>query len=72
MIILTSKLGVILISISVFLLIILLLVAILLYARSKLIPQKEVTLKINEDEYKIQPGGTILSTLSNQNIFLPK
>ena len=71
MIVLTSKLGVILISIIVFVLIILLLVALLHYAKSKLLPQGEVTLKINEEEYKIDPGGTILSTLANQDIFLP-
>jgi Na+-transporting NADH:ubiquinone oxidoreductase subunit F len=71
MIILTSKLGVIVISIIVFILIILSLVALLLYARSKLVPQGEVTLTINEEEHKIQPGGTILGTLSTQNIFLP-
>ena len=71
MILLTSKLGVILISIAVFLIIILLLVSLLLYARSKLAPQGEVTLKVNDKDLKVEPGGTILATLSNQNIFLP-
>ena len=71
MILLTSKLGVILISVIVFVVIILSLVALLLYARSKLMPQGEVTLTINDEEYKIQPGGTILGTLSARNIFLP-
>ena len=71
MILLTSKLGVILISVIVFVVIILSLVALLLYARSKLMPQGEVSLTINDEEYKIQPGGTILGTLSARNIFLP-
>lgn len=71
MILLTSKLGIILISILVFILIILSLVILLMYARSKLLPQGEVTLKINEDELRIEPGGTILDTLSGQNIYLP-
>ena len=71
MIILTSKLGVIAISIVVFVLIIISLVALLLYARSKLVPQGEVTLKINDEDHRIEPGGTILGTLSSQNIFLP-
>lgn len=59
------------ISIAVFLLVILALVAILLYARAKLTPQGEVKLKINDKEFDVQPGSTVLSTLSNQGIFLP-
>jgi len=71
MIILTSELGVIFISIAVFVLIILALVSLLLYARTKLLPQGKVKLKVNELEFEVEPGGTVLSTLSNQNIFLP-
>ena len=73
MIILTSQFGVILISIGVFLLVILLLVAILLYARKKLTPQGEVSLDINEGEkvLTVNPGSTLLSTLSASGIFLP-
>ena len=71
MIILTSKLGVILISIAVFVLIILALVSLLLYARAKLTPQGNVKLKINERDFQVEPGNTVLSTLSNHNIFLP-
>jgi Na+-transporting NADH:ubiquinone oxidoreductase subunit F len=71
MILLTSKLGIILISIAVFILIILSLVALLMYARAKLVPQGEVSLKVNEEEFKVQPGGTVLGTLANQNIYLP-
>lgn len=73
MIILTSQFGIIAISIGVFLLVILLLVTILLYARKKLTPQGEVTLDINEGEkvLTVNPGSTLLSTLSGAGIFLP-
>ncbi|HDR89860.1 MAG TPA: NADH:ubiquinone reductase (Na(+)-transporting) subunit F [Bacteroidetes bacterium] len=71
MITIMTNTGIILTSIAVFLLIILLLTMILLYARRKLTPQGEVTLKINEEEKKVDPGGTILSTLSSMDIYLP-
>jgi Na+-transporting NADH:ubiquinone oxidoreductase subunit F len=62
----------ILIGIGVFLFVILLLVALLLYARKKLTPQGKVKITINEDkELEVDPGSTLLSTLSNQGIFLP-
>ena len=63
--------GIVLTSIAVFLIIILLLTGILLYARKKLTPQGEVKLRINDEEYTVEPGSTVLATLSNQNIFLP-
>jgi Na+-transporting NADH:ubiquinone oxidoreductase subunit F len=63
---------IILTGIVVFLLIILLLVIGLLIAKAKLMPQGEVTLKINGDsELKVNPGTTILSALSENKIFLP-
>ncbi len=71
MIILVSQLTVILASIVVFMFVIALLVIMLLYARAKLTPQGEVTLTINEENIKVQPGSTLLTTLSNQSIFLP-
>lgn len=71
MILLASNTTVILLSIAAFLLIILLLVLILLYARKKLVPQGEVKLKVNDKTYKVEPGQTILSALSNQDIYLP-
>ncbi len=59
-------------SIVAFLVIILLLVAILLYAKAKLLPSGEVKLTINDDrELTIQPGATILGALSENKIFLP-
>ncbi|MFA8300910.1 MAG: NADH:ubiquinone reductase (Na(+)-transporting) subunit F [Hyphomicrobiales bacterium] len=64
--------SVVFISVVVFLVIILLLVSILLYAKKKLTPQGEVKIKINgEKELEVEPGSTLLSTLSNNNIFLP-
>ncbi len=72
MLLLVNISTVILTSIVVFLGIILLLVIILLYAKKKLTPQGEVTLTINEEkEMKVEPGSTILSTLSASGIFLP-
>jgi len=71
MIFLTSTLTVILISAAVFLFVILLLVVMLLYARYKLTPQGDVTLKVNDKDYTVSPGTTILNTLSNNDIFLP-
>jgi Na+-transporting NADH:ubiquinone oxidoreductase subunit F len=72
MILLASNFAIILSAIAVFLLVISLLVAILLYAKKKLTPQGEVTLTINdENEIKVEPGSTVLSTLSNNGIFLP-
>lgn len=71
MIFLTSTLTVILISVAVFLLVILLLVVMLLYARYKLIPQGDIQLKVNDKEYTVSPGTTLLNTLSANDIFLP-
>ncbi len=72
MILLTSNFTVILLSIGVFLTIILALVLVLLYARKKLTPQGKVELTINDKEpMEVDPGSTILSTLSNNGVFLP-
>jgi len=71
MIFLTSTLSVILISVAVFLFVILLLVAMLLYARFKLTPQGDVQLKVNDKEFTVSPGSTLLNTLSANEIFLP-
>ena len=58
-------------SIVVFLLIILLLVAMLLVARDKLSPKGDVILHINDRDLVVSPGSNLLSTLSNNGIFLP-
>ncbi len=63
--------GTVLISMAVFLLVMILLVVVLLFARQKLTPQGDVTLKINDREMVIAPGSSLLSTMSNNGIFLP-
>lgn len=72
MIVLATNFVTILISIGVFLTIILLLVAVLLFARKKLTPQGEAVLNINtEKDISVSPGNTVLGALSNASIFLP-
>ena len=72
MILLASQFTIILTSVLVFLSIILLLVAMLLYAKAKLTPQGEVKLTINDEkELIVDPGSTLLSTLTDQKIYLP-
>lgn len=62
----------ILLSVIIFLIITLLLVAILLFARKKLVPQGDVTININnKKDLKVQSGSSLLSTLAEQKIFLP-
>ncbi len=63
--------GTVLVSIIVFLLVMTLLVVLLLYAKQKLTPQGDVTLKINDREMVVEPGSSVLSTLSGNGIFLP-
>ena len=63
--------SLILTSIIVFFVVILLLVIILLVAKKYLSPSGEVTVTLNgEKELKTEPGGTLLNTLSSNQIFL--
>ncbi len=63
---------IIILSIIVFLGITLLLVAMLVYAKSKLTAGGTVKLKINnEKELEVAPGSSLLSTLSQEKLFLP-
>jgi Na+-transporting NADH:ubiquinone oxidoreductase subunit F len=63
---------IILLSIVIFLGVILLLVGMLLYAKTKLTPQGHVKLTINEEkEIEVQPGSTLLATLSQEKLYLP-
>ena len=67
-----SLTSTILISIAVFLGITLLLVALLLWVRNKLIPKGEVNITINEEkELKVPTGNTLISTLAEQKVYLP-
>lgn len=60
-------------SVLIFLVIIMFLVAILLFAKKKLTPQGEVKININdgEKELTVNPGSSLLSTLAENKIFLP-
>ncbi|HLN75273.1 MAG: NADH:ubiquinone reductase (Na(+)-transporting) subunit F [Methylococcaceae bacterium] len=70
--ILDSVIFVVISSILVFLAIVLTLVAALLFARAKLTAVGNVKININsEKEVLVNPGGTLLSTLSENGIFLP-
>lgn len=71
MILAITTAGTILYSIIVFIFVILLLVALLLFARDKLLPKGDVSLKINDRELTVSPGSNLLSTLSSTGIFLP-
>lgn len=63
---------IILISIIVFLGIILLLVAMLLYAKSKLTASGTVKITINDEKtLEVAPGSSLLATLSQEKLFLP-
>tara|TARA_B100000700_G_scaffold320469_1_gene417803 strand:- start:534 stop:1766 length:1233 start_codon:yes stop_codon:yes gene_type:complete len=64
----------ILLSVAVFTGIVLILVLILNFAESKLLPQGDVTIEINGELDKsiiTRPGGTLLSVLAGQSVFLP-
>ena len=62
----------IVLSLVVFLGIILLLVALLLWVRNKLTPKGKVTITINDDkQLEVQPGSSLMATLADQQVFLP-
>ncbi|MFT5250805.1 MAG: Na+-transporting NADH:ubiquinone oxidoreductase subunit F, partial [bacterium] len=59
-------------SIVVFLLVLLTLVGVLLFVKTQLTPSGKITIKINgEKEIIVDGGNTLLTTLSNEGIFLP-
>ncbi len=59
-------------SVTVFLGIVLLLVALLLWVRNRLLPKGKVKITINgKKELEVQPGSSLLSTLANEQVFLP-
>ncbi|MEO0628863.1 MAG: NADH:ubiquinone reductase (Na(+)-transporting) subunit F, partial [Bacteroidota bacterium] len=61
-------------AIVIFSVIIALLVAMLLFARKRLIPQGEVKIVVNGDEENplmVQPGSSLLNVLSDKSVFLP-
>ena len=71
MVLLTTS-TIIVSSIVVFLFVVLLLVFLLLFVKSKLSPAGKLRIKINgEKEIEVEGGSTLLSTLSDNGIFLP-
>ncbi|MCB9664989.1 MAG: NADH:ubiquinone reductase (Na(+)-transporting) subunit F [Alphaproteobacteria bacterium] len=59
-------------AVAVFTGLILLLVAMLMVARSQLVPQGDVTITINESkQLKVKPGSSLLSTLAAEKVFIP-
>ena len=59
-------------SIAIFLIVTLLLVWLLLFARKKLMPQGMVKITINDEKViDTDPGSTLLTTLSTNKIFIP-
>ena len=63
----------IIVSVVAFLALTLILVALLLFAKAKLTPSGIVKININdgEKELEVNPGSSLLATLSNEKIFLP-
>src|SRR5690625_2261083 len=67
-----STLGVITITVIFLLVLTLFLVAILLFTKEKLSPSGPVKITINDEKVvEVNSGGTLLSTLGNEKIFLP-
>tara|TARA_R110002033_G_scaffold165795_1_gene203830 strand:+ start:3162 stop:4472 length:1311 start_codon:yes stop_codon:yes gene_type:complete len=67
-----STLGIIIATIVSFLIITLMLVGLLLVVKQKLAPSGPVKITINgEKEIEVSSGGSLLSTLGNNKIFLP-
>ena len=64
--------SIILLSIAVFLVVVLIPVTVLVIVRKKLAPQGKVKININDEkEIEVEPGNSLLSTLANEQIFLP-
>ncbi len=67
-----STLGVIIVTVIAFLILTLLLVSLLLFTKQKLSPSGPVKITINDEKViEVESGGTLLSTLGNEKIFLP-
>ena len=60
-------------SLAVFLGVVLLLVALLLWVRNKLMPKGKVKITINgEKELEVQPGNSLMTTLADEKVFCPR
>ncbi len=61
-------------GVLIFTLIVMLLVALILVARSRLIPSGDITININDDPDKkltVDPGAKLLNVLGNKEVFIP-
>jgi len=61
-------------GVAVFVMVIVALVVVLMFAKSKLVPSADVTITVNDDPDKAivaAAGGTLLNTLAEQKIFIP-
>lgn len=64
--------GVVITTIIVFLVVVLALTALLLFAKAKLVPSGKIKITINDEkELEVEGGNTLLNTLGNAGIFLP-
>jgi Na+-transporting NADH:ubiquinone oxidoreductase subunit F len=64
--------SIIIIAVTVFLVVVLMLTSILLFAKAKLMPSGKITITINGDrKLEVSGGNTLLSTLGDAGIFLP-
>lgn len=64
--------SVILLSVTVFLIAILIPVTVLVIVRKKLTPQGKLTIDINDEKHlEVEPGKSLLNTLADEQIFLP-
>ena len=64
--------GVIVTTIIVFLIVVIALTAMLLFAKAKLVGSGKIKITINgEKELEVEGGNTLLNTLGNAGIFLP-
>lgn len=62
----------VLLAVIVFLVVIWLLIAVLLFARKKLVPDKKVKIQINQKKiYETECGCTLLQSLSEEKIYVP-
>lgn len=74
MIFFVMDMGSMIAAVVVFVLLITLLSAVLIYARTKLVSQEDVRIIINgdvENPLLIKPGSSLLNALSTKNVFLP-
>ena len=73
MVLLAINTTIVMSGVIVFLIVTLILVGMLLFAKAKLTPKGEVKVDINHGEKELvtEPGSTLLATLGNNKIFLP-